>query len=154
MNTSIATSDLRQLGFVISWAAWGKSLQKKKTSYICACEYWTACRQAALVCTGRHLIAPRPSAHRQADHSVSLQSLSCRCSGSRAAVGRSLFNCLGGRSWGSRWSSLPSPSPWQHLDSPAGTRCWLAHGEGLWSPKRGFRHLTPRMLDTPTHGHS
>lgn len=64
------------------------------------------------------------------------------------------FNCLGDRLWGSRWSSLPSPSPWRRLDSPAGIRFWLARGEGLWSPKRGCRHLTPRMLDTQTHGHS
>lgn len=64
-----------------------------------------------------------------------------------------LVNCPGDRWWGSKWSSLPSPSPWQPLDSPTGIRCWPARGISLWSPKRGHRHLTPKMWDTqPSSG--
>lgn len=92
--------------------------------------------------------APCLGAHHRADHSVSLQSLSCQCSGSHAAVGLSVVNCPGDHWWGSKWSSPPSPSPWQHLDSPTGIRCWPARGISLWSPKRGHGHLTPRMWDT------
>lgn len=152
MNTSIATSDLRQLGFVISRAAWGKK-PSNMDNVLHVCMWVLDNMQTGHAClrwpsSVPIVFAPRLGAHRRADHSVSLQSLSCQCSGSHAAIGRSLVNCLGDRSWGSKWSSLPSPSPWQRLDSPAGIRCWPARGVGPWSPKRGHGHLTPRMWDT------
>lgn len=54
INISIATSVLRQLGFVISRAALGgKSLHI--TSYTCASEYMKTYRQAQLVSVGRPL---------------------------------------------------------------------------------------------------
>lgn len=62
---------------------------------------------------------------------LSLQSLTYQCSGSHSAVKWSLVNYLGGHWWGSKWSSLPSPSPWRHLDIPAGIHCWPTHGTSL-----------------------
>lgn len=150
-NTSKATSILRQLDFVISWAAWEKAF---KHGHYPTCEHvrtWLhVVRQhlAALAIVCRHCVRTRLRAHRRADRSVSLQSLSCQCSGSHTAVSLTAVNCLGGHWWGSKWSSLPSPSLWQHPDSPTGIRFWPARGAGLWSPKRGHRHLTPRMLET------
>lgn len=150
-NTSKATSILRQLGFVISWAAWEKAF---KHGHYPTCQHVRTrlhvVRQllAALAIVCPHCVRTRLRAHHRADRSVSLQSLSCQCSGSHTAVSLTVVNCLGGHWWGSKWSSLPSPSLWQHPDSPAGIRFWPARGAGLWSPKRGHRHLTPRMLET------
>lgn len=124
----------------------GKSLQTWTMSYMCASECVTTYRRDKLASVGR-LLSPVCLHCASADHSVSLQSLSRQCSGSHAAVGRSVVNFPGDRWWGSKWSSPPSPSPWQHLDSPAGNRCWPARGTSQWSPKRGHRHLIPRMWD-------
>lgn len=130
------------------------SLGKHEQRPTCArvSEHSTKYRRAGLVSVVSSLLSPACS-HRALTLisaswplSVSLQSPARQCSGSHAAVGLPDVNCPQDRWWGSKWSSPPSPSPWQHLDSPAGTRCWPARGIDPWSPKGGRGHFDTRNV--------
>lgn len=119
-----------------SMLGWGKF-------YVCACGYPTTHRQALLVGAGRQLL-PICAVTHCSTSCWPLGDLSCLCqsSGSHAVVVTPPPPTTSpqGHWWGSKWSSRPSPSPWQGRDSPACIRCWQARGKGLWSPNGRYRY--------------